>query len=57
MEGAAIGHVCYLNNVDFCIIRAISDKADGSAHMDFPAFVQVAAKKSINLINNFLKTV
>ncbi len=57
MEGAAIGHVCYLNNVDFCIIRAISDKADGSAHMDFPAFVQIAAKKSINLINNFLKTV
>lgn len=57
MEGAAIGHVCYLNNVDFCIVRAISDKADGSAHMDFPAFVQVAAKKSINLINNFLRTV
>lgn len=57
MEGAAIGHVCYLNKVDFCIVRAISDKADGSAHMDFPSFVQIAAKKSINLINNFLKTV
>ncbi|MDW5300247.1 MAG: 5'-methylthioadenosine/adenosylhomocysteine nucleosidase [Sedimentibacter sp.] len=57
MEGAAIGHVCYLNNVDFCIVRAISDKADGSAHMDFPSFVQIAAKKSTALINNFLKTV
>jgi len=57
MEGAAIGHVCYLNNVDFCIVRAISDKADGSAHMDFPSFVQIAAKKSTMLINNFLKTV
>ena len=57
MEGAAIGHVCYLNHVDFCIVRAISDKADGSAHMDFPSFVQIAAKKSISLINNFLKTV
>mgnify|MGYP000882723632 FL=1 len=54
MEGASIGHVCYLNNVDFCIVRAISDKADGSAHMDFPAFVQIAAKKSIRLINTFL---
>lgn len=54
MEGAAIGHVCYLNNVDFCIVRAISDKADGSAHMDFPSFVQIAAKKSTKLINNFL---
>jgi len=57
MEGAAIGHVCYLNNVDFCIVRAISDKADGSAHMDFPSFVKIAAKKSTILINNFLKTV
>ena len=56
MEGAAIGHVCYLNNVDFCIVRAISDKADGSAHMDFPTFVQIAAKKSTILINNFLKS-
>lgn len=55
MEGAAIGHVCYLNNVDFCIVRAISDKADGSAHMDFPTFTLIAAKKSTQLINTFLK--
>jgi adenosylhomocysteine nucleosidase len=54
MEGAAIGHVCYLNNVDFCIVRAISDKADGSAHMDFPTFAKIAAKKSTQLINTFL---
>ncbi|MFA9424184.1 MAG: 5'-methylthioadenosine/adenosylhomocysteine nucleosidase [Sedimentibacter sp.] len=54
MEGAAIGQVCYLNNVDFCIVRAISDKADGSAHMDFPTFVKIAAKKSAKLINNLL---
>lgn len=55
MEGAAIGHVCYVNNVDFCIVRAMSDKADGSAHMDFPTFTQIAAKKSAQLINEFLK--
>lgn len=55
MEGASIGHVCYLNNVDFCIIRAMSDKADGSAVMDFPTFAKIAAKKSTELINNFLK--
>lgn len=54
MEGASIGHVCYLNNVDFCIVRAISDKADGSAHMDFPTFTIIAAKKSTQLINTFL---
>lgn len=54
MEGAAIGHVCYLNSVDFCVVRAISDKADGSADMDFPTFVQIAAKKSTKLIKTFL---
>lgn len=56
MEGAAIGHVCYLNNVDFCIVRAISDKADGTAHMDFPSFVKIAAKKSSKLIHGYLKS-
>jgi adenosylhomocysteine nucleosidase len=56
MEGAAIGHVCYLNKVDFCIVRSISDKADGTAHMDFPTFVKIAAKKSTELINNYIKS-
>jgi adenosylhomocysteine nucleosidase len=55
MEGAAIGHVCYINNVDFCIIRAISDRADGAAHMDFDTFVEIAVEKTIMLVNNFLK--
>lgn len=54
MEGAAIGHVCYVNSVDFCILRAMSDKADGTAHMDFPEFVKIAVEKSIKLLNNFL---
>ena len=35
MEGAAIGQVCYVNNVAFAVIRAISDTADDSAHMDY----------------------
>ncbi|HHZ03016.1 MAG TPA: 5'-methylthioadenosine/adenosylhomocysteine nucleosidase [Tissierellia bacterium] len=57
MEGAAIGQVCYINDVDFCIVRAMSDKADGSAHMDFPSFVKIAVDKSVMLINNFLKNI
>ena len=56
MEGASIGHVCYINEVGFCIVRAMSDKADGTAHMDFPSFVEVAVEKSIKIINNFLKS-
>lgn len=35
MEGAAIAQVCYLNHIGCLIIRAISDKADDSANMDY----------------------
>ena len=38
MEGAAIAQAAYLNKLPFVIIRAISDKADHSAQMDYPTF-------------------
>ena len=38
MEGAAIAQACYLNSIPFLIVRAISDKADDSATVDYPAF-------------------
>ena len=44
MEGAAIAHAAWRNRVPFVIIRAISDKADDSAEMDFPTFEAIAAK-------------
>ena len=43
MEGAAIAQAAYRNGVPFVILRAISDKADGSAHMDYPSFEKLAA--------------
>ena len=49
MEGAAIGQTAYVNGIPFLIIRAISDKADGSAHMDYPVFEAKAALHSTNL--------
>ena len=49
MEGAAIGQTAYVNGIPFLIIRAISDKADGSAHMDYPVFEEKAAQHSTNL--------
>ena len=44
MEGAAIAQASYLNNIPFLIIRAISDKADGSDIVDYPVFEAKAAK-------------
>ncbi len=45
MEGGAIAQVCRLNGIPFVIIRAVSDKADGSAEMSFAAFKQAAAAR------------
>ena len=45
MEGAAIAHAAWRNNVPFVVIRAISDKADDSAEMDYPTFEAIAAKR------------
>ena len=55
MEGAAIGQVCYVNRVPFCVLRAISDSADGSSHMDYPAFTRLAAEQSVRLLLAFLR--
>ena len=48
MEGAAIGQACYLNQ--FLIIRAISDKADDSANMDYAEFEAMAIRNSVKLV-------
>ena len=45
MEGAAISHAAWRNGVPFVVIRAISDKADDSAQMDYPTFEAIAAKR------------
>ncbi len=50
MEGAAIAQGCYLNNIPFLIIRAISDKADGSDIVDYPVFEAKAAKDCAALV-------
>ena len=55
MEGGSIGHVCYVNNVPFVIVRAVSDDASGKSHMDYSEFAPMAAKNSIKVIETFVK--
>lgn len=55
MEGASIAHGAYLNGIPFVIIRAISDKADDSAEMDYPTFEKAAARHSAALVEEMLK--
>ncbi len=54
MEGAAIAQGAYLNKIPFAIIRAISDKADGSDIVDYPVFEEKAAKDCARLVEYLL---
>ena len=54
MEGAAIAHAAFLNQLPYVVIRAISDKADGSAHMDYPEFERAAAAHCAKLVENLV---
>lgn len=54
MEGAAIGQAAYLNEIPFVILRAISDKADDSADMDYPTFERQAAEHCAKLVEEFI---
>ena len=55
MEGASIAQVCYSNSMPFGVVRAISDKADGSGHLDYSQFLPLAAENAAKIIENFVK--
>ena len=55
MEGAAIAQAAYLNGLPFLIIRAISDKADNSANVDYPTFEAQAIIHSVNLMLEMIR--
>ena len=54
MEGAAIGQTAYLNHIPYLVIRAISDKADDSAQMDYPTFEKQAILHSVRLVESMM---
>ena len=56
MEGAAIAQTAYLNNIPFLVIRAISDKADDSANMDYAEFEAMAIRNLVNIIKEIART-
>ena len=55
MEGAGIAQAAYLNKVSYVIIRAISDKADNSATMDYPEFVKMAITHYVGLVKGLVE--
>ena len=57
MEGASIGQVCYVNNVPFVVIRAISDGGGEEAAMSYDKFVVLAAENSVKLVCEVVKNI
>ncbi|MCR2045305.1 5'-methylthioadenosine/adenosylhomocysteine nucleosidase [Anaerosalibacter massiliensis] len=57
MEGAAIGHVAYINNVPFVVIRGISDNADDEAYTNYDIFEKISAEHSANIVLNMMKII
>lgn len=55
MEGAAVAQVCHMNGVPHVIIRSMSDKADGSAHVNFAEFTVEAANRSFAIVSEMVK--
>lgn len=45
MEGAAFAQVCHDFGVPLAVVRTISDRADDTAHMDFPRFLREVASR------------
>ncbi|MCI8469993.1 MAG: 5'-methylthioadenosine/adenosylhomocysteine nucleosidase [Clostridia bacterium] len=54
MECAAIGQVCYLDNVPFMAIRSISDTPNGKNASTFDENLKLASKRCANILKEFL---
>lgn len=50
MEGGSIAQVCYMNGVDFIVIRAISDNANETAAINYNRFFKESAHAATELI-------
>lgn len=56
MEGASIAQVCYVNQVDFCVLRAISDNGDDGAKQDYAASLAKASGAALDVLETWLQT-
>ena len=55
MEGASVGQVCFVNGVECCVMRAISDGGDENAFSDYPTFARFAAERGTMVIKKFFE--
>jgi adenosylhomocysteine nucleosidase len=57
MEGAAVAQVCHDYAIPYAAMRTISDRADDTAHVDFPKFItEVASRYALAIIDEFVRS-
>lgn len=56
MEGSAVAQVCAMNGIPYVVIRSMSDKADGSAHVNFAEFTVKAADRSYSIVERMVSS-
>ena len=54
MEGAAVAHACYVNNIPCGILRTISDESNGESPLTYADFARQAAEQAQKVIRNFM---
>lgn len=55
MEAGSIGQVCFINNINFGVIKSISDTADSNSTVDFETFIKQSSKNCSKLLLEFIK--
>ncbi|MDQ0900016.1 5'-methylthioadenosine/adenosylhomocysteine nucleosidase [Paenibacillus sp. V4I7] len=55
MEGASVAQVCSMNATPYVVLRSMSDKADGSAHVNFAEFTVQASENSYKMVEDIVK--
>lgn len=57
MEAAAVAQVCHLHDLDFLLIRNLSDVAGEAAPANFTQFIEQAGRKSTELVLSLIAAI
>lgn len=57
MEAAAVAQVCHMHQIDFLVLRNLSDKAGEAAQINFNQYIKQAGRKSTDLVLTFVQSI
>ena len=57
MEGAAIAHTAFVNDIPCLVLRCISDMADENANQTYDDFEVIASEKVANMVIRFIEKI